>query len=1069
MKKTALTLLVGFLALLCWPERGWSGPDDYICDTVIFGGSTGTVEPNVLIILDTSGSMNDSVAIEVTGDEGASTTTTEQSKIEIAKTIISGIITNTQGVRFGLMGFDKTPASMSYGKDPQGGEFRTGTTGIGNGYTTRIKDMGAAFSSGVTNRAALLEVIKEIKASGWTPLAETLFEAMRYYRGENSAFGNGSYAGLSPIQYSCQKNFIILISDGMSTRDRHEVLQTICDAGDCDGDGFEPAGDLSKFYNGPDGDSNYLGSDYVDDVARYLYGNDHSSTLDETQNVVTYTIGFGLDGADSGAVKLLEETALNGGGEAFLASNYTTLAGALNSILDQIRKTDSSFVTPVVPVSPENRTYSGNRIYLGLFQTSQSASWLGNIKKFGIDHQGNLLDRNGDPATFTDGRIKPDASSYWGSGNDGGQVDKGGAGALLAARDPASRLIYSDLDPVEKNLTNSANRFNTTNLSPSGLGLTSDAERNKLVQYLHGIDAYDDDLDGSTSDQRQWVLGDILHFRPAVISYRPYNQTSEIEELDPTKNQTVIYVGSNDGMLHAFRDADGQELWSFVPSNLLPDLKYLRGGTHTTFVDSPPETFIYDANHNGVIGDDTDDRAILIFGQRRGGGLDRLDSALPRGAYYALDVTNPAEPKLLWKIDGSPSGSYPELGETWSEPNLARIKVNGQQKIVVVVGAGYDNNEDLRYGSTQGFPGSDANTDTTLRTGDAGTVTSSGAGTRHQPRGRGVYVIEVAFLNTQTGKLDFSGGGSKIWGFTYDAGATDSRQNLTFAIPGDVAVLDTNYDGFDDRLYVGDTGGRMWRLNIGASSTDNWSGYRIFEANPSDSTRSGESPATNGRKIFYRPSVTFEADHTALFFGTGDRAHPLNEGTVERFYAVKDRGQLQPVGEAHLIDVTSNLLQEENTDVAPILESLNAPDAKGWLLRLNDHSGEKILGAPVVFNKIAYFTTFTPEININDPCRSGGLGRLYAVNYQTGEATHNFDTGNDDLENAQNPRALGRNSKVLRKSDRQRELSGGIPSGVVVLLPPDGNASIIGGAGGGIFREDASPGGRIIPVYWMRN
>ena len=131
---------------------------------------------------------------------------------------------------------------------------------------------------------------------------------MNYFKGQRTSF-NGSIEYTTTVQYACQKNYVILIPDGMSTEDRSPVLRTICNDGDCDGDGFEPAGDPTKVYN-------YQGSDYLDDVAKYLYDNDLlPDGMDEKtigrQNVITYTVGFGLAGVDYAERLDRESTRLN--------------------------------------------------------------------------------------------------------------------------------------------------------------------------------------------------------------------------------------------------------------------------------------------------------------------------------------------------------------------------------------------------------------------------------------------------------------------------------------------------------------------------------------------------------------------------------------------------------------------------------------------------------------------------------------------------------------------------------------------------------------------------------------
>ena len=256
---------------------------------------------------------------------------------------------------------------------------------------------------------------------------------MRYYSGQSSYFNSGTNY-TSPIQYTCQKNYVILMTDGMSTEDRSPVLQTICSSGDCDGDGYEPAGDPLKSYA-------YQGSDYLDDVAKYLHDNELSSCLAGTQNVSTYAIGFGLLGANDGATLLLGETANNGGGTYYSAYNTQTLNQAFVEILGTIVQDNTSFVAPVVPVSPENKTYSGDAVYIGFFKPNVGPFWSGNLKKYGLDlNNGTVVDKNGAPALDSGGNFLNSSVSYWSTLADGGIVEEGGVGGVLLARTTARNL-----------------------------------------------------------------------------------------------------------------------------------------------------------------------------------------------------------------------------------------------------------------------------------------------------------------------------------------------------------------------------------------------------------------------------------------------------------------------------------------------------------------------------------------------------------------------------------------------------------------------------------------------------
>jgi type IV pilus assembly protein PilY1 len=272
--------------------------------------------------------------------------------------------------------------------------------------------------------------------------------------------------------------------------------------------------------------------------------------------------------------------------------------------------------------------------------------------------------------------------------------------------------------------------------------------------------------------------------------------------------------------------------------------------------------------------------------------------------------------------------------------------------------------------------------------------------------------------------------------------------DMAGCVPSDIVALDTNDRGFIDRLYVGDTGGQMWRFDIGSSDPTNWTGRVIFDCNP---------VGDEGRKVFYPPDVVFEEGYEMLFWGTGDRAHPKGTGVTNRVYALKDRDSLTPLSETDLVDVTDDLLQdplaseETKVNIRTQLSSGN-----GWYIRLEDRLGEKVLAPAITYFGTVYLTAFTPTQGDElDPCYVGtGTARLYALDYKTGEAVLNFDTTNDAGEDT-----------VLRKSDRLRQIGTAIPSGMVIALIRGMGSSYIG-VGGGIVSSDLAYSKAILRIYW---
>lgn len=977
-------------------------------------------------------------------------------KITVARNVVKDLILSTTGVNFGLMKFNS---------NSEGSTFVQNTVS-GSTFTTTIPpaplDMDSIFAGTTTYRQALKDTVLTFTADSSTPLAESLYEAAQYFKGGTSIYGNTIGLSGSPLKYtspitsSCQKNYVIIVTDGMPTSDNNLI----------------PSNLNSTTLPSPIPSDACPGANCLAGVARYLYNTDlltdnasDPKTLDK-QNVTTYTIGFN---AGTTADTLLRMTAdsKHGNGAFYTAFNQLDLTESLNQILSSILSVDISFVAPVVPISPDNRTYNSNRIYMGFFKPRGSLEWQGNLKKYGLDANNNIIDKNGNAATGTDGSFKLTSASYWNSTEDAGVVAKGGAGEKLMTRTTA-RNIYT-YTGTQSLLTHADNLFTTTNnrITPALLNDTG-LDKDKLINFLHGYDSY-----GITpTAKRDWILGDILHSKPLVVNYKTYDTDVAANETDPTVNKSIIFVGSNDGMLHAINDYDGSEAWAFIPPAVLGDLKEVTTTTtHSYTMDSSPTVYIYDQNNNGTI-DTATDKVIMVVGLRRGGGK---KGAPTNGSYYALDVTDPAAPKYLWEFSNTTTG-FTELGESWSEPKIVKLKVGSATKIAAFIGGGYDNaNEDSRFGATQNYTGTGSVVLSTSGSGSFISTPITPTVAALNPKGRAVYAVEIATLSS-TGVPTIATAPTKIWGAEGTVTCSTSpavSYSMDYSIASDITTLDVDGNGFVDRLYVTDLGGNLWRFDVGSTTTTSWTGCKIFSANP------GSVATDTGRKFFYKPVATLENTITSstrgndamILIGSGDREHPLNTSTVDRAYAVRDKGQLTTKTEADLLDVTTDQLQaatgtqaDIDTAVNSALTTLASSSNYGWFMRLEPYIGEKILAPPALLNKVAYFTSFTPGTSaVVDPCKPNNLGtsRLYVLNYATAEAVINYDTTNDATVTLNKRAKSSPTGYTLLRSDRVKTIGSGIASGVVIVR----DKAFIG-AGGNILSEGIKKGGRIINLYW---
>jgi type IV pilus assembly protein PilY1 len=243
------------------------------------------------------------------------------------------------------------------------------------------------------------------------------------------------------------------------------------------------------------------------------------------------------------------------------------------------------------------------------------------------------------------------------------------AGTVLFNRDPVTRQIYTSVNGQEMSFDVSYR----DNLAPYlDVGIDTDSDgfdddydfdlAYDIIEFVRGTD-----LPGYR-DRSGWKLGDIVSSAPVVVGaprgFHQFNDYMSYRDAHQERER-VVYVGANDGMLHCFRATDGEELWAYIPSNCLGNLKNLLSPSycHQYFVNATPK--VVDAFLGGYW------RTVLLCGQGEGGD-----------SYFALDVTDPTAPYLLWDV------SMVAYGETWSGPEIARV--DGYTDPVVFFGSGPD-------------------------------------------------------------------------------------------------------------------------------------------------------------------------------------------------------------------------------------------------------------------------------------------------------------------------------------------------------------------------------------------
>lgn len=619
-----LPFAAGALALAVALGGGVARADD----TDIFGSN---VTPNVLILFDNSGSMDDEIASNAydPGETypGAYTNGAVYRTYFFWYTLFANSIADvsdssaraslsTDGYWSGRIGgsqrnlftgnyLNYQSCSSCQGRERKIDIAQRAVTGIVentagvNFGVMKLRDFGGTVIAPLgTDVSTIVTQVNALTPASWTvgtPIGDQFHDASLYYKGQ---FGYPS-----PITQECQPNFCLMISDGLQ-RDYTREL--------------------------------------VSEAAQHT-PEDHSA-LAGTQNLVLHTVGFAIAAAEADAANdVLEAAAAAGGGSFYSTNNAAELEAALQDAIRQIVQGTFSFASPLIPTTS---TTGSTKAFLAAFKSDPfTPRWRGYLTAYQRNSTGLVpVDADGMPL---------DSAKLW------------EAGALLAARDSDTRTIYTSIGGTRQTFT-----VGNANVSPADLNVAP-ADRDDLIALVRGVDTVDEDRDGNVSEDRAWKLGDIFHSAPVLVGPPPlFLRDPDYLSFKAAQaaRTPVIIAGANDGMMHAFRESDGVELWGYVPETVLPRLQELgqTAGSHPYFVDSSPVVSDVETA-NGW-------KTVLVYGLRRGGST-----------LQALDITDTEDPLPMWSVADA------ELGETWSVPAVGRVEMNdGTLKHVAFIGGGYD-------------------------------------------------------------------------------------------------------------------------------------------------------------------------------------------------------------------------------------------------------------------------------------------------------------------------------------------------------------------------------------------
>jgi type IV pilus assembly protein PilY1 len=512
-------------------------------------------------------------------------------------------------------------------------------------------------------------------------------------------------------------------------------------------------------------------------------------------------------------------------------------------------------------------------------------------------------------------------------------------------------------------------------LNTGAVGVPTRAE---VLDFINGLDASDVDQDGVLIETRSQI-GDPLHSQPVVVVY------------GPDTDDALVFMGTNDGYLHAFNVDDGSEAWSFLPPEFIGDQVNL-------FIDNSSANKIYGpdgsirvqtiADGDGEIEEADGEKVYLFFGMRRGGD-----------AYYALDITDPDQPEVLWHKD---SGDLPGMGQSWSSVTPTRIDIQGAtqntHKLALVIGGGYDVSQDATATSTDVV-------------------------------GNSIYIVD-----TVTGNL--------LWHGTNSGGDENfavSGRSMDYSIPADISLMDLNSDGFVDRMYAADMGGQVCRFDVtnGNTVSDLVTGGVIAQlgaaglASPTDA---------DTRRFYYAPDVarvvTEHYNFVHIGIGSGHRAHPNATVNHDEFYALRDYWTYTPKTQAQH-DAFTPIVPGALVDVTTDLAASVPQGSPGWRLSLNDGGwvGEKVLAEARTFAGEIFISTYRPGTSGISCEPALGTTRQYIVSLFNASPVTNLDGSVADYngDGVVDP-------TDLQLTDRYREYQGPPPPETVFFFPgPEGD------------------------------
>ncbi len=988
-------------------------------------------------------------------------------------------------INFGIMSFN------------DGYRFEDGTNSVNDGG-----NINPYIGSTGTN---LITQIENTDPSTWTPLGESLYEAVRYFEATNSAYNGGTYSGHDPIDFKCQKNFVLILTDGESTKDENVPGTAFSSPGHNISAVTDPYGFNVKTWMdsiaSQEGYSSQWGTTantdggtyYLEGVAYYAHNTDlRSSTVGNgnisgTQNLTIYTV-FAFDDSPIG-YDILTKTAKYGGFDDFdgtgkpdqvgkwdkdgdgrpdtfyQASDGTALEQSLTSAFNDILARVSSGTAASILSNSEG---SGANLLQAVFypkkyfENGTQATWIGEMQNlwYYLDpylqnstiredsDQNNVLELDKDKVVqfYFEPSQNQTLVQRWNDTNADGAPDQyvdtvlpdnvnslWKAGKLLWSRTSA-RTIYAG-DPsqstptmVNFNTSDTVNGIQTKSNWWGYLQAANQTEATKIINYINGTDqsGYRSRTVTIGTSSYPWKLGDIVSSTPKIesnVRLNTYdlatpngygdNSYSLFLHSNDYQDRGMVYVGANDGMLHAFKlgllDVSGQtktkkaslsgtnlgqEQWAFIPKNALPYLKYLADPnySHIYYVDNTVS--IVDASVNPVASDATKFPGCPASGKDGYWNCQKKTVLQNDGS---LDTTNTSWRTILIGGMGLGGASRNSTATCSTTTDCVKTPVNGLGYSSYFALDVTDPNNPvylwefsvnsalpgtLGYATTGpaivrvGDPNKDGRWFAVFGSGPTGPIDT----TNQQFMGNSDQDLKLFIVDLATGQLVRTIDDTDLpnaFAGSLSSSVIDTDRGIGAASPGFYK---------DNAVYIGyvrkDTSAGTWTQGgvlrlVTKESTDpnDWQLSTVID---------GTGPVTSSIS-----KLQDRGNHRLwLYFGTGRYFYKTDDpdgaravyGILEPCYTGTDT-----ISNSCTDSILTSKLQDQTSNPVAAIDYTKNP---GWFISLstsalNDgYASERVITDPIAAtNGAVFFTTFRPT---QDLCGFGGNSYLWAVRYDTG-------------------------------------------------------------------------------------